>query len=185
VMKQTIVFDFDGVINSYVSGWLGKAEIPDAPVLGIGDVISELRRDYKVVVQSARCSTPNGRRAVQEYLEKWNIEVDEVTAEKPPALVYIDDRALLFDGNPSTLAQRIREFQPWHKRKKEGDSLGSKIPWKGKHPQQPLDTIVTRRNEYYVIKNWAGRYRYAVAVWDDGSLTYERLPDAEVGATEE
>lgn len=34
--KQTICMDFDGVINSYESGWTGEANIPDPPVPGIG-----------------------------------------------------------------------------------------------------------------------------------------------------
>ncbi len=30
-MKQTVVFDFDGVIHSYTSGWKGATVIPDPP----------------------------------------------------------------------------------------------------------------------------------------------------------
>ena len=33
--KQTVVFDFDGVIHSYSSGWRGETVIPDEPVTGI------------------------------------------------------------------------------------------------------------------------------------------------------
>ena len=34
--KKTVVFDFDGVIHSYKSGWQGSATIiPDPPVPGI------------------------------------------------------------------------------------------------------------------------------------------------------
>ena len=42
--KPTVVFDFDGVIHSYTSGWKGVAEIPDPPVPGIGEAIAELRQ---------------------------------------------------------------------------------------------------------------------------------------------
>ena len=42
--KPTVVFDFDGVIHSYTSGWKGTAEIPDPPVPGIGEAITKLRQ---------------------------------------------------------------------------------------------------------------------------------------------
>ena len=32
---KTVVFDFDGVVHSYTSGWQGEDTIPDPPVPGI------------------------------------------------------------------------------------------------------------------------------------------------------
>lgn len=116
-MKQTVVFDFDGVIHSYTSGWQGTAVIPDPPVEGIKEAIDNIRKEYKVVVVSTRCAGPTdlGLNAVKKYLEKYNIVVDDVVAEKPPAIVYIDDRAICFDGNASTLFDKINTFKPWNK----------------------------------------------------------------------
>ena len=37
--KPTVVFDFDGVIHSYKSGWRGPENIPDPVVPGIADAI--------------------------------------------------------------------------------------------------------------------------------------------------
>lgn len=59
-MKQTVVFDFDGVIHSYISGWQGITTIPDPPVPGIAEAIQNIRKHYVVAVVSTRCSTPEG-----------------------------------------------------------------------------------------------------------------------------
>ena len=62
--------------------------------------------------------------AVRRYLRENGIEVDDVAAEKPPAKVYVDDRALLFDGNPKGLLEKIQQFRPWQ----EGGPLRGKPP---------------------------------------------------------
>lgn len=80
--KETVVFDFDGVIHSYMSPWQGADVIPDAPVFGIREAIADIRKLYNVVVVSTRCIVPEGMKAVKDYLEKTGIEVDAVMAEK-------------------------------------------------------------------------------------------------------
>lgn len=115
-MKQTVVFDFDGVINSYKSGWQGLTYITDEPVKGIKKAIDSIRAEgYEVIVVSTRCADYHGKCAVEEYLRKHGITVDNVMAEKPPAIVYIDDRAITFDGDASSLLEKIRSFVPWNK----------------------------------------------------------------------
>lgn len=112
--KPNIVFDFDGVIHSYKSGWKGAENIPDPVVPGIADAIRELREiGYRVVVVSTRCSTPKGMGAVRYYLKKNEIIVDDVLMEKPPALCYIDDRAIRFDGHPEKLVGQVINFRTW------------------------------------------------------------------------
>ena len=114
--KKTVVFDFDGVIHSYTSGWKGENVIPDPVVPGIKEVIDELKSTgYEVVVVSARANSISGNIAIQEYLQKHQIKVDLVTHQKPPAIVYIDDRAICFDGNAKTLIDKINNFKPWNK----------------------------------------------------------------------
>ena len=113
-MKQTVVFDFDGVIHSYTSGWKGATIIPDPPVPGIKEAIDEIRKLYHVVVVSTRCSSPEGVTAIMDYLKVNGIVVDDVVMEKPPAVVYIDDRAIRFNGDPSDLLNQIVTFKPWN-----------------------------------------------------------------------
>lgn len=111
----TVVFDFDGVIHSYTSGWRGVGIISDPPVPGIAEAINDIReRGYQVIVVSTRCASDYGKAAIEKFLEENDIVVDEVLAHKPPALVYIDDRAICFDGNPAGLLEKIQNFQPWY-----------------------------------------------------------------------
>lgn len=113
---KTVVFDFDGVIHSYTSGWQGAGNIPDPPVHGIREAIQNIRiAGYRVVVVSTRCSTHIGMGAVRYYLRHHGIAVDDVMCEKPPAICYIDDRAIRFDGHPETLLEKVQNFNPWYK----------------------------------------------------------------------
>lgn len=113
-MAKTVVFDFDGVIHSYKSGWQGVTIIPDPPVPGIKEAIDELRKEgYEVVVVSTRCSYSDGMEAVQSYLVEYDINVDRVLAEKPPAVCYIDDRAIRFDGDASVIVEQVKSFHSW------------------------------------------------------------------------
>lgn len=116
-MKKTVVFDFDGVIHSYTSGWKGATVIPDPPVEGIGDALKEIKgAGYEVVIVSTRCSTQDGVDAINLWLYQNGLAqyVDSVCKEKPPAIVYIDDRAICFDGHPENLLRRIDMFRPWY-----------------------------------------------------------------------
>ena len=113
----TIVFDFDGVIHSYKTPWIAPDVIPDPPVPGIGWVMEDLlERGYRVVIVSARSATKKGRVAIRKWLEKYRLPVVEVVAEKPAALVYVDDRAICFDGDCDILCEKIINFVPWYKK---------------------------------------------------------------------
>lgn len=111
--RPTVAIDFDGVIHSYISGWQGTDQCPDPLVEGIDEVIKDLRKDHKVVVVSSRADTYEGRLAIRDYLKKYNIEVDGIDCRKPPAIVYIDDRAICFTGDTNNLAKQVRNFKPW------------------------------------------------------------------------
>lgn len=114
--KKTIVFDFDGVINSYKSGFKGLHDIPDDPVPGIKEAIADIRKKYRVVILSARCTSPGGILGIARYLSKHGIVVDDIVSHKPGGVVYIDDRALRFDGNAAGLLDEIESFIPWYQR---------------------------------------------------------------------
>lgn len=131
----TIAIDFDGVIHSYTSGWQGGHVIPDSPVPGSIEFLAYLCEDGRgvdVVIFSSRAKTWRGRRAIRAWLQKhggahWHddgmgvpgIESIKITAVKPAAVVYIDDRAHRFEGTfPELTRQSIAELidrKPWNK----------------------------------------------------------------------
>lgn len=115
-VKKTVVFDFDGVIHSYTSGWKGETNIPDPPVDGIQEALKKIHDNgYEIVIVSTRCKTAAGRMAIENWLDMYGMtqDVDRVCKEKPPAIVYIDDRAICFDGNSKDLLRKIKNFKTW------------------------------------------------------------------------
>lgn len=116
IYPKTVVFDFDGVIHSYMTPWKSNDVIPDLPVPGIKESIDSIRAaGYHVIIVSARFNTYEGMQAVKQWLNKYHIKVDGMMREKPPAIVYIDDRAICFDGNPEKLLSQIEKFKPWNR----------------------------------------------------------------------
>lgn len=110
-VRRTICLDFDGVIHAYQSGWCGAEIIPDPPIHGTREAIARLRQHFDIVVHSARCCTEEGRQAIEIWLKKHRIEVDEVCSHKPPAYAYVDDRAVPFQGNWEQTIASIHAFR--------------------------------------------------------------------------
>lgn len=116
-MAKRILFDFDGVIHSYTSGWKGAENIPDPPVEGIKELFDKLHAEgYEIVVFSTRAETTAGIGAIIKYLHDNEIDVDRITSQKLPAIVCVDDRAICFTGDTTDLLDKIINFQPWGKK---------------------------------------------------------------------
>jgi hypothetical protein len=115
--KPTICIDFDGVIHAYSKGWTSVEDIYDEPVPGAKEAIRELRKDFRVVVLSTRLVGRfiDVRLAILEWLEKHDIEVDALSSDKVAAVAYIDDRAINFAGNWTSVLRDVAGFRPWTK----------------------------------------------------------------------
>ena len=111
--KLTVCVDLNGVLDKF-SGWTGKYE--DYPVReDAADLLAGLQAlQYRVVVFTARTNLEG----VNNWLSENELEqyVDEVTNIKPPAHVYIDDRAIQFNGDVHDVLKQIIAFKPhWQK----------------------------------------------------------------------
>jgi hypothetical protein len=119
----SIAVDFDGVIHSYTSKWVSADVIPDPPVEGAIAWLNDMSRKFRVIIFTTRGKAYEGQQAVKLWLREHGYEAPsiEVTAEKPPALIYLDDRAVRFDGKHFPTADQIhRELIPWNKAAKAG-----------------------------------------------------------------
>lgn len=100
-MDKVVAFDFDGVVHRNGKLWKGVAIIEDVPNPGIPELFRKLKdAGYSIVIHTCRALTPDGRRAVVHWLTAHHmIElIDNVTALKPIARCYVDDRAIRFEG---------------------------------------------------------------------------------------
>lgn len=102
--KKTICVDFDGVLNEYngyEEGNLGE------PLSGSQGFIKELRKKYIVVILTSR---PKER--VINWLRDNGFPSMRVTNHKVPAVAYIDDRAIQFNGSYKKVISQLKNFKP-------------------------------------------------------------------------
>ena len=126
-MKYTVSVDFDGVLHRYETKWINAHTIPDSPVPGAIEWLHKIIQKFDVVIFSTRAKTWRGRRAMRAWLRRnsgmlyhdgmgWR-GIEEVTfAKKPIALIYLDDRALRFEGRNWPSGEEIHRARPWNRR---------------------------------------------------------------------
>ncbi|MDR1979045.1 MAG: hypothetical protein LBQ42_09970 [Synergistaceae bacterium] len=161
--KKTVIFDFDGVIHSYVSGWKGMNVIPDAPNPDVVEAIRVLRTEgYKVVVVSTRCILPTGIAAIVKYLDEHGIVVDLVTAHKPPAIVTIDDRAIQFIPGLD-IVSAVKNFKVGRERRiLDVELLAKELNEGGRSPEG----IEWNRLSENARESWRRKARYLLGRYD-------------------
>ena len=113
------MIDFDGVIHSYTSGWLGATAVSDPPVPGAIEWLTEMSTKYTLAIFSARNRHAGAVDAMKAWLLQFGLSEEvlkkiKFPKQKIPAHLYIDDRAWRFEGTfPST--DLIDAFKPWNR----------------------------------------------------------------------
>ena len=104
-----VCVDLDGVLNTF-DEWRGS-EYFHPPRAGAAEFLRKLNNaGYRVVVFTVR---------YHGWVEKWLAEhglaeqVSAVTDRKPPAHVYLDDRAVCFRGDFEQAFREIQAFRPF------------------------------------------------------------------------
>ena len=108
-----IAVDFDGVIHKNSKGY-HDGTIYDEPVEGVREALEKLSEKYTVIIYTAKARRDrglvNGMSGVQlvwDWLKEHDLSkyVSKVTAEKPRAVAYIDDKGIGFDNWNNVLSQ--------------------------------------------------------------------------------
>jgi hypothetical protein len=125
--RKIIAVDFDGVVHQYVAGsYSGDSTIiPNPPVPGAIEWLENIVDDdrFFVVIFSSRSKIIGFEQALYEWFKENGLKQEAVnkitiSATKPPAFLFIDDRNWRFNGkfpNPDTIAA----FKAWHEEKEE------------------------------------------------------------------
>jgi hypothetical protein len=95
---RTVVLDFDKTLHRYSRGW-DDGTIYDPPIPGAVEAANQLAMHCRLVVQSTRARTEEGRRAIATWLRVYGFPPMKITAEKEPATIYVDDRGYRFEGD--------------------------------------------------------------------------------------
>jgi len=105
--------DFDGVIHKNTKGFY-DGTIYDEPIDGSYEALEKLSKEYNVIVYTCKAKPDrglvNGKTGIEliwEWLEKYDMDsfVTKVTAEKPRAVAYIDDKGIKFNNWEDTLKE--------------------------------------------------------------------------------
>lgn len=124
----TIAVDFDGVIHRYSQGY-GDGTLYDRETPGWWEWYLEAIKHFDVVIYTSRATNEASINEVYHWLawswRRWCLCNDKnedfldypapkITAVKPPAIAYIDDRALQFTGCWDALKPKyIKRFKAW------------------------------------------------------------------------
>lgn len=109
--NSVLAIDFDGVVHDSNKGW-HDGTCYGSPVPGSLDALKLLSKKYKIVIFTAKAKKDRplvngktGHDLVHEWLTFHGVidYISEITAEKPRAILYIDDNAYRFEKWDETL----------------------------------------------------------------------------------
>lgn len=107
--RRTVCVDLNGVLDTY-PGWQGYVSW-HPPREGAADFLRSLNREgFKVVILTVR-DPVDARRWLETH--GLSAQVAEVTNRKPPAVAYVDDRALCFQGDFESTLEDLLTFEPF------------------------------------------------------------------------
>lgn len=119
--KKVLAVDLDGTLLKY-DRFRGLDHFGE-PVEGMVELLLKVREaGWDIVIWTVREKSV----IMIEHLLKYNVPYDYINhypwpnggSEKVSADVYLDDRAIRFEGKTNGLLEQILNFKPWHKEEK-------------------------------------------------------------------
>jgi hypothetical protein len=110
-MKKKIYIDFDDILSNY-DDWEDVRNLA-MPKKGVNNFLEKLSKNYKIYI-----FTTKNREIVYKWMIRHHLNdyIEDVTNKKGAAFVYIDDRAIKFDGDYSKILNELENFKPhWQK----------------------------------------------------------------------
>jgi len=132
----SIALDFDGVLHADMQGTGTWYVISEGPTPGAMEKLNELVRCDQIetiYIFSLRCGNQQGIDAMakwinEEYLKIYPMPLEEFrrlffkvgfTFNKPHVNIYIDDKAMNFNGDwsdPQYSLESLLNFKPWNRK---------------------------------------------------------------------
>tara|TARA_R110002051_G_scaffold284135_1_gene346170 strand:+ start:3510 stop:3905 length:396 start_codon:yes stop_codon:yes gene_type:complete len=116
---KNVAIDFDGVVHTFDKGF-HDGTCYGEPIEGSLKALKQLSESYNIVIFTAKAK-PNrplvngktGTELVIEWLTNHNVMqyIQEVTAEKPRAQLYIDDKGYHFENWSDTLQHIKNKYE--------------------------------------------------------------------------
>jgi len=145
VIHLTLCIDFDGIFNVY-KGYHGPDELFE-PAEGIEEFLRELKKmDEDIVVFTAR-----DKDKVKEWLIHYGLDgyITSISNIKIPAIMYIDDRAVKFNGDFKDALKEVTEFkvhwnddhpfEAWKKEEEDHGTFNSQAYLEDEDPNSPWE----------------------------------------------
>lgn len=115
--RPVLSLDLDGVLHPNTSAWTNAYTLPDAPTRDAQEYVRFVQSSgWSTIVCSARANAPNADVAILGWLRDWGFPEMSVSHVKRHADVFLDDRALRFDGTWPALATLEAAAVPWNRR---------------------------------------------------------------------
>ena len=109
--RRVVCVDFDGVIYSNMK-YQGTTMLNGLPVDGVIEALKELSSHSRVIINSSRFEVDEGMEVVRRWMIRHGMNY-ELSKHKPTADIYIDDRAICFNGVWSETLKEINTFKQW------------------------------------------------------------------------
>tara|TARA_Y100000310_G_C20473314_1_gene711161 strand:+ start:393 stop:773 length:381 start_codon:yes stop_codon:yes gene_type:complete len=112
--EKIVSIDFDGVISSY-DGWKGPNHLGE-PINGAKEFIERIiKAGFTPVIWTTR-----DKNKIENWLKENEFPNIEITNNKYPSSVYIDDRCVQFKGNFKKLVTDLKKYDIyWRKKPKK------------------------------------------------------------------